>query len=222
MKDIVTEPTPQEILEAAKESDLAAINMSIRCWLWKRDATEEELEKHYYQKEFGACRDIRSCALCTRSMYLTRCFCRVECCLCDNSQRKCCKEWEKVNGVAVTTPAYKKAVDELLARLYKERDKLMSKEKMHEIEGLGDKAVSDSTITEALKEHFSEKEKKPYEFQAGDICLTRPNHQKRLILKIDGKLRAFDVKDGECMARGQREFEECGYRKIGVISDFIK
>lgn len=82
------------------------------------------------------------------------------------------------------------------------------------------KQFSEETIVEALMKHCNfEEEKEKYIFQAGDIA--KFGIHLRIIVWVNGNLVACDG-GGYCVARGQAEFESCGYKKIGILTDFIK
>ena len=93
--------------------------------------------------------------------------------------------------------------------------------KLIPIEGRGE--VSEETIKQALDEKFGKTEPKPepYQFKAGDVCKNMYG-DNRIIIKERGELRAFARNGGYSGSYGQKTFEEYKYRKIGVISDFIK
>jgi hypothetical protein len=94
-------------------------------------------------------------------------------------------------------------------------------EKMIEIKG---RKFSEETIAEALQKlcNFEPEKSYQYQFQKGDVAKNKYGDY-RIICGSDyvGSLIAIDMK-GRCQARSQVEFERCGYRKIGILSDFIK
>ena len=81
--------------------------------------------------------------------------------------------------------------------------------------------VSEDTIALALMQYFTEHSEE-YIFQAGDVA-ENMNGDRRLIINIDEKLRAVNIENGVALfTNGQVEFEKCKYRKIGVLSEYIK
>lgn len=95
-------------------------------------------------------------------------------------------------------------------------------EKMHEIDGLGGRKVSDSTIVEALQKHYGFEEK-PYVFQAGDVAISRDFDSALRVICRDkkGEIMSIDL-NGYVQSTSQESFELCHYKKIGVLRDFIK
>jgi hypothetical protein len=81
---------------------------------------------------------------------------------------------------------------------------------------------SEDTIELALQEYVKS-HPESYQFQAGDVIVCDGgDKEKRIILNTEeGKLISID-RQGNFMSKGQEEFEIWDYRKIGVISDFIK
>ncbi|MHC4397751.1 MAG: hypothetical protein ACYS1A_19070 [Planctomycetota bacterium] len=72
-------------------------------------------------------------------------------------------------------------------------------------------------------------DKSKYQFKAGDVVDYGDSygdsyHSKRIIIETrDGNLEAISCEQGiNCCGNGQSSFEDAGYKKIGVISDFIK
>lgn len=63
-------------------------------------------------------------------------------------------------------------------------------------------------------------EEPKYEFKAGDVAESNQG-LKRMILYCRNGLCSFDPNGHEASSK-QQEFEVAGYKKIGVISDFIK
>jgi hypothetical protein len=61
---------------------------------------------------------------------------------------------------------------------------------------------------------------KPYQFKAGDVIENRDGH-KRIIAGYSNELKSFNL-GGLPRSIGQYDFELWGYKKIGVIKDFIK
>ena len=97
---------------------------------------------------------------------------------------------------------------------------------MSEMITIKGREVSEDTIALALMQYFTEHPEK-YIFQAADVVeKLGANTGKRLIIEIDGKLRAVYVDDGFAISsnnvNGQAGFERCEYRRIGVLSDYIK
>ncbi len=90
-------------------------------------------------------------------------------------------------------------------------------EKMIPVRG---KQVSEATIVEALQKHCGFEEKK-YVFQAGDVIVLGNSRDIYIIIDNHGVLESFWL-DGIQREKGQAEFESKGYKKIGVLSDFIK
>ena len=60
----------------------------------------------------------------------------------------------------------------------------------------------------------------PYQFKAADVARNNAG-RTRIIVRDYGKLVSYDT-DGGFQAGSQEDFEECGYKKIGVITDYIK
>ena len=84
--------------------------------------------------------------------------------------------------------------------------------------------VSQETVDAAMEEYTLRHPEK-YIFQAGDV-VEKPDCGKRLIIDVDGKLRSVYANDGFVISienvDGQKDFEICKYRKIGVLSEYIK
>jgi hypothetical protein len=82
------------------------------------------------------------------------------------------------------------------------------------------KPVSEETVELALQEYFAKHPEPPYQFQAMDVAKNEYG-QIRIIMASNGKLVSYDPVGG-FQSMGQSSFENAGYKKIGVISDFIK
>ncbi|KKN22338.1 hypothetical protein LCGC14_0916040 [marine sediment metagenome] len=88
------------------------------------------------------------------------------------------------------------------------------------------KEVSEDTIALALMQYFTKHPEK-YVFRAGDVVEYNGIGRgcgKRIIVRIGGVLHSVRVDTGIHLShtQSQRRFEECEYRKIGVLSDYIK
>ena len=84
--------------------------------------------------------------------------------------------------------------------------------------------VSEDTIALALMQYFTEHPKK-YIFQAGDVASYEDEGQDsdyRIIVKYKGELLSFLINGEYSSSYCQRQFESNKYRKIGVLSDYIK
>lgn len=92
-------------------------------------------------------------------------------------------------------------------------------EKIIAIDGMGGKKFSDSTITEALRNHFAEK---PYQFQAGDVARNKDVGFLRFIVEgPNGRLQSYTT-DGQYMVTDQRMFESNNYEYAGRIDEYIQ
>ncbi|KKM25502.1 hypothetical protein LCGC14_1594430 [marine sediment metagenome] len=86
--------------------------------------------------------------------------------------------------------------------------------------------VSQETVDAAMEE-YTLRHPEEYIFQAGDVVENKYN-AKRVIVKVKiddncGETITRSVGlDGEQEHHCQSGFEEQGYRKIGVLSDYIK
>ena len=83
---------------------------------------------------------------------------------------------------------------------------------------------SEETIVKALERAgISLEEPKPYQFQAGDVVEYGVGSRRIICLTSKGNLEAFGLNGyTKCASGGQKCFENAGYRKIGVLSDYIK
>ncbi len=94
----------------------------------------------------------------------------------------------------------------------------------------GDKTMSDKQYppeeiqidgVKYVRQQDLPKEEKPYVFQAGDVARNDEGNC-RIVLEINGRLTSYGTEFADFQVVGQEEFEHHGYKKIGVISDFIK
>ncbi len=60
-----------------------------------------------------------------------------------------------------------------------------------------------------------------YIFKAGDVVVNDKG-QTRIILRGKGELSSFSVEYGDRGGSGQEHFEKFKYKKIGVLTDYIK
>ena len=82
--------------------------------------------------------------------------------------------------------------------------------------------VSEDTIALALMQYFTEHPEK-YIFQAGDVVKNMYENKRVIFKNAAGHLRSIALETNEEVATvGQKDFEKFGYRKIGVLSDYIK
>ena len=92
----------------------------------------------------------------------------------------------------------------------------------HNIEGIGE--VSEDTIKAALAIYIKGEPEK-YIFQAGDVIVNnddkKENPDKRLVSRIRGKLKAVSL-DNNSEVLMDIDVQTFGYRKIGLLSDYIK
>ena len=79
--------------------------------------------------------------------------------------------------------------------------------------------VSEDTIALALMQYFTEHPEK-YIFQAGDVVENQDGN-KRIIVSFSGSRLSFSP-NGRVESRCQEQFKKYGYRKIGVLSEYIK
>ncbi len=82
----------------------------------------------------------------------------------------------------------------------------------------------DAAMEEYTKKHPEpEPEPEKYVFQAGDVVVNSFG-RKRVIVKLREELVPINVETGNVYfaERGQSAFEKQKYRKIGVLSDYIK
>ncbi len=82
------------------------------------------------------------------------------------------------------------------------------------------KKVSLETIEIALEAYF-EKHPEEFIFQAGDVCDTATKGEVRIIISNNGNVESYNA-DGKLCSTSQKQFEASGYRKIGVLSEYIK
>jgi len=80
--------------------------------------------------------------------------------------------------------------------------------------------VSEDTADIALQEYFKSRPEPPYQFKAADVARNNAG-RTRIIVRDYEQLVSYDT-DGVFQAGSQEDFEECGYKKIGVITDYIK
>ncbi len=68
-----------------------------------------------------------------------------------------------------------------------------------------------------------EADKKPYQFKAGDVVENEQGKKRVIVRDVSPHyvLKAFTL-HGHFQTEGQKEFEAVPYKKIGVISDYIK
>ena len=80
----------------------------------------------------------------------------------------------------------------------------------------------DAAMEEYTKKH-PEPEPEKYVFQAGDVVVGSLG-RKRVIVKLREELVPINVETGNVYfaERGQPAFEKQKYRKVGVLSDYIK
>ena len=90
-------------------------------------------------------------------------------------------------------------------------------EKMIPIRG---KHVSEDTIVEALQKHCGFEEK-PYVFKVSDLAENRDGGKRIICPDSNGGVMSIDL-SGFHMSSSQSSFDALGYKKIGVLSDFIK
>ena len=77
--------------------------------------------------------------------------------------------------------------------------------------------VSQETVDAAMEE-YTLRHPEEYIFQVGDVI--QGVYGKRIIVSIRGDVYSVGI-DGNRRS-DQKEFSECKYRKIGVLSDYIK
>ena len=83
------------------------------------------------------------------------------------------------------------------------------------------KKVSLETIEIVLEAYF-EKHPEEYIFQAGDV-VESGDKSKRIFVQVEGKIMPVDAETGFAYySETQQGYERCGYRKIGVLSEYIK
>jgi len=87
------------------------------------------------------------------------------------------------------------------------------------IEGI---EVSEETAALALREYLKGQPKKPYQFQAGDVCKSENDGMVRIIMAYCGDLLSFNDDGTWTSSNCQRHFESARYRKIGELKDYIK
>ncbi|KKK86382.1 hypothetical protein LCGC14_2763770, partial [marine sediment metagenome] len=90
----------------------------------------------------------------------------------------------------------------------------------HNIDGIGE--VSEDTIKAALAIYIKGEPEK-YVFQAGDVVKTSLD-SKRIIIEFRDELFPVNVETGKTYhaEKGQQAFGINSYRKIGLLSDYIK
>ncbi len=95
---------------------------------------------------------------------------------------------------------------------------------MSEMITIKGREVSEDTIALALMQYFTEHREK-YIFQAGDVVVSnddkKENPAKRLVSRIRGKLKAVTL-DTNSEILVDIDVQTFGYRKIGVLSEYIK
>lgn len=80
-------------------------------------------------------------------------------------------------------------------------------------------------LSEVSVETFEKmREPKPepeYQFQGGDVARCKFN-DIRIIVNVPDKGIMSVSSDGNCASTNQKDFEYYKYKKIGILSDFIK
>jgi hypothetical protein len=149
-------PTQEEIIEAAKESDEAALEISIRKWEVLSEMSDEKLKKLT-----GLYVGDTTCGLCQRKKYLNRDSCN-GCCL--EYENNCCKEWVicRHNFINQNYPEFRKSAkiltERLEAELQKERDKMGTKDS-----NIKERLEQNKIDTERLLEEKAKLEKQQLE-----------------------------------------------------------
>lgn len=83
--------------------------------------------------------------------------------------------------------------------------------------------VKELTVREISKELGYEvkvvkESEKPYQFKAGDVVESYSDF--RIIIEMDGKLAGFDIYGKKRCSFGT--VQDCSYKKIGELKDYIK
>lgn len=81
------------------------------------------------------------------------------------------------------------------------------------------KQFSEETIIVALEKHCNFKGEGTYIFKAGDVVVNSVGNH-RVIVWRSGELASYSPQ-GYFQLVGQQEFENCDYKKVGILSDFI-
>lgn len=181
--------TTDEIKTEAAKSKLAAVEVSIKKYRQILEASDEELAAKGRDIIYG-----NYCGLCYR-------FSSCDDCPLDGDMsalgsRRCCPEWICCIHSWGDWPVFRQAVQKLLERLEKERDKLLKKQQ----------------------------DKEKYVFVAADIAVNpRDLNGVRVIVSTEslgGKLKSFGL-DGLCESEGQKQFESNNYVRIGTLKDYL-
>ena len=83
------------------------------------------------------------------------------------------------------------------------------------------KPVSEETVELALQEYFSKHPPKSYQFKQGDVVVSSDGLTRIIVYGGSNKMVSY-APNGYIASRNQQQFENAGYKKIGVISDYIK
>jgi len=81
------------------------------------------------------------------------------------------------------------------------------------------KTFSEATVVEALQKHCNFEPEKRDIFQPGDIVVNKWGDRRIICVGGKGDLTAIDF-NGKHQSN-LADFKECGYRKIGLLSNFI-